>query len=216
MTGGLLALTFDDGPDPEITPQLLDILEQYHVPATFFLLGCRITSETTPILQRAVMLGCEMCNHSYSHPYLTVLTPRQITQEVSSATQRIILTTGQTPRFFRPPYLAVREDMFPLISMPFIGGYGVRDYDESVSESERYSGVMRIAKDGRIILLHDFAENTKTVGAVKRLVPDLLARGFRFVTVSQLFQEKGVTPSNEDRIIYSYPGQTAMYAPDAT
>ena len=216
MTGGLLALTFDDGPDPEITPQLLDILEQYHVPASFFLLGSRITSETTHILQRAVMLGCEMCNHSYSHPYLTVLSPRQITQEVSSATQRIILATGQTPRFFRPPYLAVRVDMFPLISMPFIGGYGVRDYDEKVSEAERYSGVMRIAEDGRIILLHDFAGNTQTVGAVRRLVPDLLARGFRFVTVSQLFQAKGVTPSNTDCIIYSYPGQTTMYAPDAT
>ena len=104
MTGGLIALTFDDGPDPEITPQILDILEQNHVPASFFLIGNRITQETVPILQRAVKLGCEMCNHSFSHPYLTVLSPKQIQHEVSSAAQRIIQVTGQTPRFFRPPF----------------------------------------------------------------------------------------------------------------
>ena len=216
MTGGLIALTFDDGPDPEITPQILDILEQNHVPASFFLIGNRITPETVPILQRAVKLGCEMCNHSYSHPYLTVLSPKQIQHEVSAAAQRIIQVTGQTPRFFRPPFLAVREEIFGIISVPFIGGYGVRDYDANVSESERYSGIMQLAQDGRILLLHDFADNTQTVGAVRRFVPDLLARGFRFVTVSQLFRMKGVTPISGAGIIYSHTGQTTMYAPDAT
>lgn len=215
MTGGLLALTFDDGPDPQITPQLLDVLEKYHVPASFFLIGEKITAETVPILQRAVALGCELDHHSYSHPYMTVLSPRQIEHEIFSATQRIILSAGQTPLFFRPPYFAVTEGLFSQINMPFIGGYGVRDYDANVSESERYQGVMRLARDGRIILLHDFADNTPTVAAVRRLVPDLLARGFRFVTVSELFRLKGVTPRNTDRILYSYTGQTTMYAPDA-
>ena len=215
MTGGLLALTFDDGPDPQITPQLLDVLEKYHVPASFFLIGEKITAETVPILQRAVALGCELDHHSYSHPYMTVLSPRQIEHEIFSATQRIILSTGQTPLFFRPPYFAVTEPLFAQINMPFIGGYGVRDYDANVSESERYQGVMRLARDGRIILLHDFADNAPTVAAVRRLVPDLLARGFRFVTVSELFRLKGVTPRNTDRILYSYTGQTTMYAPDA-
>lgn len=215
MTGGTIALTFDDGPDPVITPQLLDILERYRVPASFFLVGARITTETVPILQRAVSLGCELCHHSYSHPYMTVLSPRQVEHEIFSATQRIILSTGKTPLFFRPPYFAVTEALFSQINMPFIGGYGVRDYDANVSEAERYQGVMRLARDGRIILLHDFADNTPTVGAVKRLIPDLLARGFRFATVSELFREKGITPRNTDRILYSFTGQTTMYAPDA-
>ena len=214
MSGGLLALTFDDGPDPEITPKLLDILAQYQVPASFFLIGEKITAETVPILQRAVSLGCEMCHHSYSHPYMTVLSPRQIEHEIFSATQRIILATGQTPLFFRPPYFAVTEALFSQINMPFIGGYGVRDYDPKVTESERYAGVMHKAADGRIILLHDFEGNMPTVSAVKRFIPDLLARGFRFVTVSELFRAKGVTPRNTDRILYSYTGQTTMYAPD--
>ena len=214
MTGGLIALTFDDGPDPEITPQLLDVLEKYHVPASFFLIGERITAETVPILQRAVMLGCELDHHSYSHPYMTVLSPRQIEHEIFSATQRIILSTGQTPLFFRPPYFAVTEALFSQVNMPFIGGYGVRDYDANVSEAERYQGVMRLARDGRIILLHDFEGNAPTVAAVRRLVPDMLARGFRFVTVSELFRAKGITPRNTDRILYSYTGQTEMYAPD--
>lgn len=214
MSGGLLALTFDDGPDPEITAKLLDILAQYQVPASFFLIGSKITAETIPVLQRAVSLGCEMCHHSYSHPYMTVLSPRQIEHEIFSATQRIILSTGQTPRFFRPPYFAVTEALFSQINMPFIGGYGVRDYDQKITESERYAGVMRKAADGRIILLHDFAGNMQTVGAVKRFIPDLLARGFRFVTVSELFRAKGVTPRNTDRILYSYTGQTTMYAED--
>ena len=168
MTGGLIALTFDDGPDPEITPQLLDVLEKYHVPASFFLIGERITAETVPILQRAVMLGCELDHHSYSHPYMTVLSPRQIEHEIFSATQRIILSTGQTPLFFRPPYFAVTEALFSQVNMPFIGGYGVRDYDANVSEAERYQGVMRLARDGRIILLHDFEGNAPTVAARPR------------------------------------------------
>ena len=215
MSGGLLALTFDDGPDAEITGQILDILVQYKVPASFFLIGQNITPETVPVMQRAVALGCELCHHSFTHPYMTAMPPEAIAEEMRRTTERIQDTTGQTPRFFRPPYFAVNQRMFSCIDLPFIAGYGVQDYNPEITEDERYSGIMARAKDDRILLLHDFAGNDKTVGAVRRLVPDLLAEGFTFVTVSQLFAKKGVVPRSTDRILYSYTAQTVMYAPDA-
>lgn len=212
MSRKLIALTFDDGPHPETTVPILDILEEYRVPASFFAVGQHITEETAPILRRAVSLGCEIHNHSFSHRALTDCTAQEIAYEIGETARRIEQTVGQPPRFFRPPYIAVNDAMFRHIPMPFIAGYGVRDYDDSVSAETRFSAVMRQAADGRIILLHDAEGNFRTVEAMRRIVPALLEAGFTPVTVSALFAETGIVP--QERIIYYYANQQTMYAED--
>lgn len=214
MSRRLLALTLDDGPHPDTTVPILDILAEYHVPASFFLIGQHITPETAPIIRRAVSQGCEIGNHSFSHPDLTACSGQEIAAEICETSQRIEQITGRPPRFFRPPYIAVNEAVFAQSPLPFICGYGVRDYDDSVSAEMRFAGVMRQAKDGGIILLHDAAGNFRTVEAVRRMVPALLEAGYTLVTVSELFTEKGITPQPHDKIIYSFAEQTTMYAPD--
>lgn len=210
MNRRLLALTFDDGPHPETTLPILDILAEYRVPASFFAVGQHITEETAPILRRAVSQGCEIGSHSFSHRAMTECSAQEIAYEISETARRIEQAIGQPPRFFRPPYIAVNDAMFANIPMPFVGGYGVRDYDDSVSADTRFAAVMRQAEDGRIILLHDAAGNLRTVEAMRHLVPALLKAGFTLVTVSELLAEYGIEP--QERIIYSYAAQTTMYA----
>lgn len=209
-----IALTFDDGPHTDPTAALLDILEREQVKATFFIVGENLTPETAPLVKRAYQLGCEIANHSFSHPDMTPLTAQEITQEIQETSARIFAVTGEYPRFFRPPYIAVKDEMFDAVGLPFIAGYGVRDYDDAVTADERFDGVMEKAQDGRIILLHDAEENHRTVEAVTRLIPALRQQGYEFVTVSELFASAGITPSHKDRQIYSYVHQTEQYAQD--
>ena len=131
-----------------------------------------------------------------------------------SSEKRIEAAAGVLPRFFRPPYIAVNDAMFRLIPLPFIAGYGVRDYDDAVSAEARIRGVLQKAADGRIILLHDLAGNTQTVAALREILPTLQKKGYAFVTVSQLFSEKRIVPQPHQKILYSYAEQTAMYADD--
>ena len=162
------------------------------------------------MLRRADDMGCEIGSHALTHSDMTQLTAEAAAAEVEETARRIEQITGERPRFFRPPYIAVNETVFDAVQMPFICGWGVEDFKDSVSTEERVAGVLRQARDGGIILLHDKEGNFRTVEAVRQIIPALLAQGFRLVTVSALFREKGVTP--QPRILYSHTAQTTMYA----
>ena len=193
--GKLLALTFDDGPNTGTTVEILDILEQYGTAASFFLVGRNITAETVPVVRRAYDMGCEIGNHSETHSYLDTLPAAAVMAEVNAVSRKVREITGEPPHFFRPPYIAVSETMFRCAGLPFIAGFGADDYLESVTAQERYDGVMRQSQDGAIVLQHDMAGNSQTVTALRRLIPDLRAAGFSYVTVSELFRKKGVEPA---------------------
>ncbi len=199
-----IALTFDDGPNTTTTVAMLDILAENNIPATFFLVGNNITEQTAPVVQRAFAMGCEIANHSVSHTALSELTPEQILAEVEPVTQRITEITGTAPRFFRPPYIATNPTVFETVPLPMICGFGVEDYNDAVSAEERFDRLINAAKDGMIILLHDSMGNDKTVQAVTRLIPALQAQGYEFVTLSQLFAYKQVSPQAYDGILYSF------------
>lgn len=207
----VIALTFDDGPNTTTTVQMLDVLEKHGVVASFFLVGSNINEITAPIVKRAYDMGCEIANHSVSHSNMSSMTVEEMLTETQTVSDRVQEITGEPTRFFRPPYIAVSGTMFENINMPFICGYGVEDYLATVSADDRYNSVMEKAKDGAIILLHDSAGNFMTVEAVDRLIPALQAQGYVFVTVSQLFDAKGITPEAGDGILYSYAEQTTMY-----
>ncbi len=206
----ILALTFDDGPNTGTTAEILGILEETRTTASFFVIGENIGAETAPVLRRAFDMGCEIGNHALTHSDMTQLTAEAVSAEVDETARRIEQITGERPRFFRPPYIAVNETVFDAVQMPFICGWGVEDFRDSVSTEARVAGVLRQARDGGIILLHDKEGNFRTVEAVRQIIPALTAQGYRLVTVSALFREKGVTP--QPRILYSHTAQTTMYA----
>lgn len=195
-----IALTFDDGPNTEATLSLLDVLESFKIPASFFLVGKHINHLTAKVIEREVKLGCSIECHSFSHAAFPELSAQQMTDEVEQTNLLITKYAGTKPMFFRPPYLAVNDLLFETIKMPFIAGRGVRDWEDSVTVEERVSGVVEHACNGRIVLLHDQSKNYATVEAVKGIVPLLLEKGACFCTVRDLFKICGVDPMlNHDK-----------------
>ena len=206
-----IALTFDDGPSLDATAELLDLLEKYSASASFFVCGQSINDDTAPIMRRAFDMGCEINNHSNTHPAFTSLTEKAMREEIEITSAMVERVTGQRPRFFRPPYISVDQRVMNTVDMPFICGIGTEDWEESCSDERRYNDIMAQVRDGIIVLLHDAAGNSKTVEAVSRIIPDLQAQGYEFVTVSELFRVKDVDPDAR-RLIYSIvPQETFMY-----
>lgn len=190
----IIALTFDDGPAVTTTSQILDILQKYDIPASFFVVGNDITPQTEEVMRRAVNMGCEIQNHSRSHQDMTAMTAKEITAEIKFTSDKVQEVVGKAPEFFRPPYIAVNDLMRETVGLPFIQGVGAEDWLAEVSAQMRYERILAQANDGVIILLHDKEGNFQTVDAVEMLIPKLKEEGYRFVTVSELFKEKGITP----------------------
>lgn len=196
-----IALTFDDGPNTTTTSEVLDILEKYHVTGSFFLVGDEINEESIKQAKRAFDMGCEINNHSKTHPAMPQMSKDEILSEVEFTNQKIIGITGKAPSFFRPPYIAVNELMLDIIPLTFIAGYGCSDWLPEVSAEERYKKVMEQADNGAIILLHDAKGNDNTVAALEMIIPDLLSQGYELVTVSDLFRLCGCEPKKG--VVYS-------------
>lgn len=194
MSQPIIALTFDDGPNTVITPEVLDTLEENGAVGTFFLIAQNITPESAEVVRRAKAMGCDIENHSLTHGFMDRMTEEQIRAEVQACTDKIVEITGEAPRFFRPPYIAVNQLMYDVIDLTFICGVGCEDWVPTVTAQERIDRVLAAAEDGQIVLLHDMEGNRNTADALKVIVPELKKRGFRFVTCAQLFAEKGVVP----------------------
>lgn len=198
-----IAITFDDGPNATTTMEVLDILEKYQVRASFFLIGTNINDESAKSVKRAFDLGCDIENHSKTHSYMDKMTADEIKDEVAYVNDKVKEITGTTPKFFRPPYIAVNSTMYDNIDMTFISGLGCNDWDDKVTAEYRAKYLEKKAADGVIFLLHDAEGNSKTVEALDKAIPILLEKGFQFATISDLFELKGVEISGTDTNIYS-------------
>lgn len=182
-----VALTFDDGPNTIVTPQVLDLLREYDIPATFFVEGKNIDKKSAAVMRRAAEMGCEIENHSFNHPHLTELAPDKVADEIARTSALIEKYTGRAPQYLRPPYLACDSTTFAAVpDLTFIGGYCPRDWDKNQTVEGRISGTLEHITDGDVLLMHDFSTNQDTVEALKTIIPELKARGFTFVTVSDL------------------------------
>ena len=200
---GLIALTFDDGPDPKWTPPILDILKQENVPATFFVIGKNGQAHPELVL-RMVNEGHEIGNHTFTHPNLGE-SPGALTDLELNATQRLIESiTGRSTVLFRPPYFGDAEADKPEEVEPAIRaqklGYimvGLRidpdDWQLPVTANQIVDRTIQRAIDtnpetrGQVVLLHDSGgDRAATIEALPRLIHELRARGFRFVSVSDL------------------------------
>lgn len=198
-----IAITFDDGPNASTTMEILDVLEKYQVRASFFLIGTNINDESAKSVKRAYDLGCDIENHSKTHSYMDKMTADEIKDEVAYVNDKVKEITGTTPKFFRPPYIAVNYTMYDNIDMTFISGYGCNDWEDRVTAEYRAKYLEKKAADGVIFLLHDAEGNSKTVEALDKAIPILLEKGFQFATISELFELKGVEISGTDTNIYS-------------
>ncbi len=198
-----IAITFDDGPNATTTMEILDVLEKYQVRASFFLIGTNINDESAKSVKRAHDLGCDIENHSKTHSYMDKMTADEIKDEVAYVNDKVKEITGTTPKFFRPPYIAVNNTMYDNIDMTFISGYGCNDWEDRVTAEYRAKYLEKKAADGVIFLLHDAEGNSKTVEALDKAIPILLEKGFQFATISELFELKGVEISGTDTNIYS-------------
>lgn len=187
-----IALTFDDGPS-ESTPRLLEILAGSGVPATFFQCGANV--ERLPAIAREVRLaGHEIGNHSHTHPIFRLRSPSFVSQELARAQQAIENHTGARPAWFRAPYgvrwfgVAAAQRRLDLTGVMWT----VIGYDWKLTAEAVVNLVSARTANGVIICLHDGRELRPkpdigvTAEAVRRLVPMLLDRGYRFETVSRL------------------------------
>ena len=200
---GELALTFDDGPDPDWTPRILDILKKENVPATFFVIG-KNGQSYPDLLRREVNEGHEVGNHTFTHPNLGEI-PGKVTDLELNATQRLIESiTGRSTVLFRPPYFGDAEADRPEEVEPAIRaknlGYimiGLRidpgDWKPGATADQIVSTTLSRAEDknpetrGNVILLHDSGgDREATIEALPRLIHELRARGYTFVPVSAL------------------------------
>ena len=192
-----IALTFDDGPNSTTTNEVIDKLEKYGIVASFFLIGNNIDDGSAKAVKRAYDLGCEIDNHSRTHSNMTELTAEEIKAEYDYTDGKVYEITGEHTKFFRPPYIAVHQIMFDNIDVPFIAGIGANDWEDRVTAEMRARMILKQAKDGDIILLHDAEGNSMTVEALDTIIPELQKQGYKFVTVTELFKAKGIEPDME-------------------
>jgi len=178
-----VALTFDDGPHPEVTPRILKILDKYHAKATFFMLGNRV-QYYPEIAQETLANGHEIGNHTWGHPLLTNLGAEQILLEYNKTNQIIFNTIGEYPTVFRPPYGATNdfvEQQLPLDSTLWT----IDTLDWKHRNAQRLINVTKSTMhNNAIILMHDI--HSSTADALNTLLNDLQKQGYEFVTVSEL------------------------------
>ena len=202
-----ISLTFDDGPnlgDDHTMNDMLDLLEKNNVVGSFFLIGNKINDENAKVIKRAFDMGCDIENHSWTHPAMPELTKEEMIEEYEKCDQAIIKITGKKPEFFRPPYIAVNDLMHQVIPTPFIQGHGCKDWEPDVSAEERIKMLEEGTKDGVLYLLHVMEGNINTLKALEYLIPKLKKDGYTFVTVPEMFRIKGISFQGHTGKLYTY------------
>jgi peptidoglycan-N-acetylglucosamine deacetylase len=199
---GLVALTFDDGPDPEWTPPILDILKAKHVPATFFVVGENAMPHPF-LLNRIVDEGSELGNHSFTHPNLALVSDEGTKLELNGTRRLIEAYTGRSVRLFRAPYFGDAEpttanEIGPALVAQRDGYTNVGLHvDPADWKKPGVAAIVTAALDqvktddpqtaGQIVLLHDGGgDRSQTVAALPLIIDGLRAKGFQFVPVSKL------------------------------
>ncbi|HEX7480645.1 MAG TPA: glycosyltransferase [Polyangiales bacterium] len=218
----MVTLTFDDGPDEQNTGKLLDALKELKVQATFFVVGDQ-AMRSPDLVEREVDEGHLVGNHSFTHPHLERLTPREASAQLA-ATQRLIegLTDHRTP-LFRAPYIAAidveRPDDLAVLRIALQNGYvfvaaGVDPDDWQTKSADLVAqrviaGVTSGA--GQIVVLHDGGGNrAHTIAAIRKFVPELRRRGYQVVSLDRLLGVK-----RSDLLLPVPPGEAVLSASDA-
>lgn len=186
-----IALTFDDGPNPYYTPQILSVLQQYNVKATFFDIGY-LVEDYPNIVRQEFKAGNIVADHSWSHPLLTTLSAQALYSQLARASNDIKAVTGVRPLFFRPPYGSYNNQV--IAQAKSLGLSSIIWNDEArdwalPGVSVIVSRILGLARNGAIILLHDGGgSRAQTVAALPYIITDLRSRGYTFVTIDQMIR----------------------------
>ncbi len=218
----IVSISFDDGPDPVYTPQILDVLSAKHAPATFFVIGVN-AEEHSDLLRREYREGHLIGNHTYSHPNIATISEESTIRQLT-ATQRLIeFTTGHSTTLFRPPYNADSEPQTPAEITPILRAQSLhyvtigeridpQDWRKDATPDKIVQEVLNEVESGHLILLHDAGgDRTATVQALPRIIDALRAKGFEFVALSELMgksrDELMPLPSAEEKRWADIEGQ---------
>ncbi|WP_375103566.1 polysaccharide deacetylase family protein [Paenibacillus sp. RS8] len=187
----VVAFTFDDGPHPLYTKELLDIFHKHNGKATFFMIGEELNMYEA-IAAQVHMAGHEIGNHTYSHPDLTTLTIDEARAELQRADDTIRKVTGKHVLNFRPPFFGVNDDILMLAAEFGYHSIGAVNGEAKDWEQPGVDFILNHTRptieNGSIFLFHDgYGERAQTIEAVRVLVEELDAEGYRFVTLSELF-----------------------------
>ena len=181
-----IALTFDDGPHPIYTPQMLELLKEEQVPATFFLLGENVELYGD-VVKKIAKEGHLIGNHTYHHVQVTSLSLEEACKEIQETSDLIEELTGTGTEYVRPPFGTWNEELEERLNLiPVMWSIDTKDWttqnvDWIVRETVKH------AEDHDIILMHDSYQST--VDAVKRVIEQLEAEGFEFVTVDEIIMD---------------------------
>ena len=184
-----IAMTFDDGPSKTLTPHLLDILKERNMHVTFFVVG-ENAKDHPEILQRAVAEGHEIGNHSWSHPNFAKMTDEAVKSELERTKEAIMAGTGGKPvTLMRPPYGSFTKDQRrwfhdELGYTTILWDVDPLDWKRPVTPAQVEERILAQTRNGSIILSHDI--HATTVEAMPDTFDKLLAKGFKFVTVTEL------------------------------
>lgn len=184
-----IALTFDDGPHYKYTEEILDILAEYDIKATFFVVG-QLAERYPELILRELAEGHEVASHTWSHPHLSGLSPTALSSELSTTEELLYELAEYRPRLFRPPegkYSdSVRRVAAELDYELVLWTVDTRDWAHTPSD-KIVETVINNTESGSIILCHDFiGSNSPTPEALRRFIPELKRNGYEFVTVSEL------------------------------
>ena len=187
VAGNYIAMTFDDGPQPQNTPRLLDMLRARNIKATFFVVG-RSVDLYPQVVQRTVAEGHEIGNHSNTHRLLSKLSDAEIMLDLKRCRDAVVRAAGVQPRVMRPPFGGLRQRQRELVHSEL--GYPTILWEVDPLDWKRpgpsvvTSRILHGTTAGAIVLAHDL--HAQTVDAMPATLDGLLQRGFQFVTVSQL------------------------------
>src|SRR6266568_2339876 len=187
VDGPFIAMTFDDGPSAKLTPKLLDLLAAYHIKVTFFLIGENV-AEHPEIVAREAREGHEIANHSWSHPNLAKMSDDGARGQLHKTEDAIRSATGNRPSLLRPPYGSISERQKKWINQEF--GYKIVLWDVDPLDWRRpgpnvvCNRIVKNTRAGSIVLAHDI--HPGTIEAMPCVLNQLEAKGFKFVTVSEL------------------------------
>jgi peptidoglycan-N-acetylglucosamine deacetylase len=203
----LVALTFDDGPDPVYTPQILDALAKYKAKATFFVIGAE--AERYPqIIQRQTKEGHELANHTYHHNFRDHFNPEKLKDELDKTSKVIQDLTGQSPSLYRPHSGYYNEK---IVNTAINNGYRVIlwSWHQDTKDWKRpgvgkiTNNVVSDSKPGDIVIFHDAGgDRTQTIKAVENILEILDKKGYKFVTVSELLQQNDNIFTNPQNIVH--------------
>jgi cellulose synthase/poly-beta-1,6-N-acetylglucosamine synthase-like glycosyltransferase/peptidoglycan/xylan/chitin deacetylase (PgdA/CDA1 family) len=195
MPAKTIALTFDDGPDPTWTPRVLAVLARYHAHATFFQIGSKV-NQYPQISRRVLAAGHEIGSHTFTHIEAAGTPPWRLNAELTLTGNAIAAATGRRPELLRPPYSstpdAVRDRDFAALRQIGAAGYLIvlTDHDTNDWRRPGVNAIVSAAQPARgagaVVMMHDSGGNrAQTVAALETLLPQMQARGYRFVTISE-------------------------------